>query len=59
MINMARYKIGDTIIFNSFGKYKKMKIDNVIDTNDGNPLYEDEYGSGVFEKDVILGKINE
>ena len=56
---MVKYKIGDIIIFNSFGKFKKMIIDNVIDTNDGNPLYEDEYGSGVFEKDVILGKTNE
>lgn len=59
MINMTRYKIGDTIIFNSFGKAKKMIIDNVIDTSDGNPLYEDEYGSGVFESDIILGKTNE
>lgn len=55
---MAKYKVGDTIIFNSFGKYKKMVIDNVIDEGDGNPLYEDEYGNGVFESDIILGKMN-
>jgi len=51
---MTKYKIGDTIIFNSFGKAKKMIINNVIDTNDGNPLYEDEYGSGVLPLMAII-----
>lgn len=55
---MGKYNVGDTIIFNSFGRFKKMIIDNVIDMSDGNTLYEDEYGSGVFESDIILGKKN-
>lgn len=51
---MAKYKVGDIIHFNSFGEIKSMIISEVIDTNDGNPMYEDENGDCVFENDLIV-----
>lgn len=50
---MTKYKVDDIIRYNSFGTIKEMIVDNVIDTNDGNPMYEDKQGNAVFESDVI------
>ena len=49
-----KYNVGATIYYNSFSGIKSMVVANVIDTGDGNPMYEDADGNDVFEKDLIL-----
>ena len=51
-----KYKVGDTIYYNSFGEVKSMIVANVVTDNTDNPMYEDENGNAVFEKDLIEQK---
>ena len=53
-----KYNVGATIYYNSFGTIKSMVVANVVDTGDGNPMYEDADGSSVFEKDLVEQKPN-
>ena len=48
-----KYKVGDTVFYNSFGKIKEMLIETVTDIGDGDPMYEDKEGSAVFESDLL------
>ena len=48
-----KHKVGDTIYYNSVGKVKSMIVANVVTDSTDNPMYEDENGSVVFEKDLI------
>ncbi len=48
-----KYKVGDTIYYNSFGEVKRLIVTNVVTDSTDNPMYEDENGSTVFEKDLI------
>lgn len=48
-----KYNVGATIYYNSFGTTKSMVVANVVDTDNGNPMYEDTDGHAVFEKDLI------
>lgn len=52
-MNKPKHKIGDTVYYNSFGKIKSFVITNIVDVGDGNPFYEDNDGSGVFEKALL------
>lgn len=51
-----KHKLGDTIYYNSFGEVKSMIVANVVTDSTDNPMYEDENGSAVFEKDLIEQK---
>lgn len=48
-----KFKVGDTIYYNSFGKVKSMIVSNVITDGTDNPMYEDANGDAVFEKDLV------
>lgn len=48
-----KHKVGDTIYYNSFGEVKSMIVANVVTDSTDNPMYEDENGNAVFEKDLI------
>lgn len=49
----SKHKIGDTIYYNSFGKVRSMIVANVVTDDTDNPMYEDENGDAVFEKDLV------
>ena len=51
-----KFKIGDTIYYNSFGEVKSMVVANVTTDSTDNPMYEDENGNAVFEKDLVEQK---
>ena len=51
--HIPKRKIGDTIYYNSFGKVKSMVVADIIIDSTDNPMYEDENGNAVFEKDLI------
>ena len=51
-----KHKVGDTIYYNSFGELKSMIVANVTTDSTDNPIYEDENGSAVFEKDLVEQK---
>jgi hypothetical protein len=51
-----KHKVGDTIYYNSFGEVKSMIVANIVTDNTDNPMYEDENGSAVFEKDLVEQK---
>ena len=51
-----KYKVGDTIYYNSFGEVKSMIVANVVVIDDDDSMYEDENGGAVFEKDLIEQK---
>ena len=53
---IPKYEIGDTIYYNSFGKIESMVVANIVNNGDGNPMYEDVDGNGVFEKELIEQK---
>ena len=48
-----KFKVGDTIYYNSFGEVKSMLVANVVTDSTDNPMYEDKEGNAVFEKDII------
>lgn len=54
--SFARYKVGDTIYYNSFGEVKSMIVANITTDSTNNPMYEDENGNAVFEEDLIEQK---
>ena len=54
--HIPKYKVGDTIYYNSFGEIKSMIVANVVTDSTDNPMYEDENGNTVFEKDLIEPK---
>jgi hypothetical protein len=54
--HVAKYKVGDTIYYNSFGELKSMIVANVTTGGTDNPMYEDENGNAVFEKDLVEQK---
>ena len=51
-----KYKVGDTVYYSSFGEVKSMVVANIVTDSTDNPMYEDENGSAVFEKDLIEQK---
>jgi hypothetical protein len=51
-----KHKVGDTIYYNSFGELKSMIVANVTTGGTDNPMYEDENGNAVFEKDLVERK---
>jgi hypothetical protein len=51
-----KHKVGDTIYYNSFGELKSMIVANVTTGGTDNPMYEDENGNAVFEKDLVEQK---
>ena len=53
---MAKYKIGDTVQYNSFGTIVQIVVDNVVDIGDGNPMYEDAEGNVIFENAILVLK---
>lgn len=57
--HISKHKVGDTIYYNSFGEIKSMIIANVVTDGTDNPMYEDEKGNAVFEKDLIEQKWSE
>ena len=54
--HIPKYKIGDSIYYNSFDKIKSMVVANVVTDSTDNPMYEDKEGNAVFEKDIIEQK---
>ena len=51
--HIAKYKVGDTIYYDSFGEVKSIVVANVVTDSTDNPMYEDKEGNAVFEKDII------
>lgn len=51
-----KFKVGDTIYYNSFGEVKSMIVANIITDSTDNPMYEDKEGNAVLEKDIIEQK---
>jgi hypothetical protein len=53
---VPKFKVGDTIYYNSFGEVKSMLVADVVTDSTDNPMYEDKEGNAVFEKDIIEQK---
>lgn len=51
--SFARYKVGDTIYYNSFGRLVSFVIANVVEDGTDNPMYEDKDGDSVFQNDIV------
>ena len=54
--SFAKYKVGDTIYYNSFGKLVSFVIANIIEDGTDNPMYEDKDGNSVFQNDIVERK---
>ena len=54
--HFAKYKVGDTIYYSSFGRIVSFVIANIVEDGTDNPMYEDKDGNSVFEKDIIKQK---
>ena len=49
----ARYKVGDTIYYDSFGRLVSFTIANIVEDGTDNPMYEDKDGNSVFQNDIV------
>ena len=54
--SFAKYKVGDTIYYNSFGRLVSFVIANIIEDGTDNPMYEDKDGNSVFQNDIVEQK---
>ena len=54
--SFAKYKIGDTIYYNSFGRLVSFVIANIVEDGTDNPMYEDKDGNSVFQNDIVEQK---
>jgi hypothetical protein len=54
--HVAKYKVGDTIYYSSFGRLVSFVIANIVEDGTDNPMYEDKDGNSVFEKDLVEQK---
>lgn len=54
--SFARYKVGDIIYYNSFGRLVSFTIANIVEDGTDNPMYEDEDGNSVFQNDIVKQK---
>lgn len=53
-----KFNVGDKVFYKSFGKVRSMIVADIIDANDGNPMYESEDGNAVFESEIIASPID-
>lgn len=51
--SFARYKVGDTIYYDSFGRLVSFTIANIVEDGTDNPMYEDKDGNSVFQNDIV------
>ena len=49
----AKYKVGDTIYYDSFGRLVSFVIANIVEDGTNNPIYEDKDGNSVFQNDIV------
>ena len=54
--SFARYKVGDTIYYDSFGRLVSFVIANIVEDGTDNPMYEDKDGNSVFQNDIVEQK---
>ena len=54
--SFARYKVGDTIYYDSFGRLVSFVIANIVENGTDDPMYEDKDGNSVFQNDIIEQK---
>lgn len=54
--SFARYKVGDTIYYDSFGRLVSFVIANIVEDGTNNPMYEDKDGNSVFQNDIVEQK---
>lgn len=54
--SFARYKVGDTIYYDSFGRLVSFVIANIVEDGTDNPMYEDKDGNSVFQNDIVEKK---
>lgn len=53
----SKYKVGDTIYYNSFGRLVSFVIANIVEDGTDNPMYEDKDGNSVFQNDIVEKKV--
>jgi len=51
--SFAKYKVGDTIYYDSFGRLVSFVIANIVEDGTDNPMYEDKDGNSVFQNDIV------
>ena len=51
--SFSKYKVGDTIYYNSFGRFVSFVIANIVEDGTDNPMYEDKDGNSVFQNDIV------
>ena len=49
----AKYKVGDTVYYDSFGRLVSFVIANIVEDGTDNPMYEDKDGNSVFQNDIV------
>lgn len=49
----AKYKVGDTVYYDSFGRLVSFVIANIVEDGTDNPIYEDKDGNSVFQNDIV------
>ena len=54
--SFARYKVGDTIYYDSFGRLVSFTIANIVEDGTDNPMYEDKDGNSVFQNEIVEHK---
>ena len=55
--SFAKYKVGDTIYYDSFGRLVSFVIANIVEDGTDNPMYEDKDGNSVFQNDIVEQKL--
>jgi len=50
---VAKYKVGDTVYYDSFGRLVSFVIANIVEDGTDNPMYEDKDGNSVFQNDIV------
>ena len=51
--SFSKYKVGDTVYYNSFGRFVSFVIANIVEDGTDNPMYEDKDGNSVFQNDIF------